>query len=158
MCNSVLFHHITLCRPTECYLRLRKHYVGRQSTLSGWSKHCDGRQSALSGWSKHCDGRQSAIPEWSKHRDGRQSAIPDWSKHRDGRQSAIPDWSKHRDGRQSVISNCASILSAVRVLHPNRDSSCRKWTWQITQKISELQQKTNASILPIRNNYYLCPR
>ena len=45
--------------------------------------------------------------------------------HRDGRQSAIPDWNKHRDGRQSVISNCASILSAVRVLFPLEQAFCR---------------------------------
>ncbi|MBO4754442.1 MAG: hypothetical protein J5543_07585 [Bacteroidales bacterium] len=51
------------CRPTECYIRLSKHRVGRQSTLSNWSKHCVGRQSTLSDWSKHCVGRQSAISD-----------------------------------------------------------------------------------------------
>ena len=162
----------TLCRPTECNIRLRKHCDGRQSVLFDWSKHYDGRQSALSDWSKHCDGRQSALSGWSKHRDGRQSALSDWRKHSVARQSTLFDWSKHCDGRQSVIfcrskhcdgrqsviSNRASTLSADRVLLPMRDCLCRKWTWQMTLKMSGLQQKNNASILMIQKNYYLCPR
>jgi len=45
---------------------------------------------------------------------------------------------KHYDGRQSVISNRGSILSAVRVLTSGRDCLCRKWTWQMTLKMSGL--------------------
>ena len=99
------------CRATEYSIQSRKHSVGRQSTLSSRSKHPDGRQSTLSGWSKHYGGRQSTLSGWSKHYDARQSALFERS--------------KHCDGRQSALSNCGSIVTAVRVFLPIAQAFCR---------------------------------
>ncbi len=113
------------CRATKYSIQLRKHPDGRQSTLSSRSKHPGGRQSTLSSRSKHPGGRQSTLSGWSKHYGGRQSTLSGWSKHYDARQSALFERSKHCDGRQSALSNCGSIVTAIRVFLPIAQAFCR---------------------------------
>ena len=86
-----------LCRPSGCFIQSRKQSVARQSTLFCRSKHYVARHNTLS------------------------------------------DRSKHSVGRQSTPSNCgntltadrvqfpveASITTAVRVLYPIAEASCR---------------------------------
>ena len=129
----------------------------KETLFSVRSKHCDGRQSAISdcGNIMSADRVQYPIAEalWRP-----TECLIRLEKAFCRASEYSIQMRKHYDGRQSVISNRGSILSAVRVLTSGRDCLCRKWTWQMTLKMSGLQQKTNASILLIRKNYYLCPR
>ena len=143
----------------------------KETLFSVRSKHCDGRQSAISDcWNiMSADRVQYPIAEalWRPTEYSIRLEQALWRPTEclirlEKAFCRASEYSiqmrKHYDGRQSVISNRGSILSAVRVLTSGRDCLCRKWTWQMTLKMSGLKQKNNASILLIQKNYYLCPR
>ena len=132
-----------LCRPSEYSIKLRKHYVARQSALSNRASTMSRVRVLYQIAEALCRPSECSIKS-RKHYVGRQSAISNRSKHYVARQSAISNRAstmsrvrvlyqiaqalcrpsecyiksrKHYVGRQSAISNRASIMSAVRVLY-----------------------------------------
>ena len=175
LCNFIFFKSSCRWIPAQ----------DKETVFSVRSKHCDGRQSAISdcGNIMSADRVQYPIAEalwrptecsirleqalWRPTECSIRLEQALWRPTECSIRLEQASWRpteysirmrKHYDGRQSVISNRGSILSAVRVLTSGRDCLCRKWTWQMTLKMSGLQQKNNASILMIQKNYYLCPR
>ena len=78
-----------LCRPSEYSIQMRKHFVGRHDALSNRSITNLGQEWLFSELSKHSVARQNAL---SCRR-------------------------KYSVARHDALSNCASILSRIRILY-----------------------------------------
>ena len=91
-----------LCRPSEYSIKLRKHYVARQSALS----NCGSIMSAVRVLYQIAASTMSAVRVL--YQIAQALCRPS---------ECSIKLRKHYVGRQSAISNRASIMSAVRVLY-----------------------------------------
>ena len=115
------------CRPSECYIRLSKHCVGRQSAISDGASIMSADRVLYPFEQASCRPSEYSIQlEQALCRPTEYSIRLEQALCRPS--ECYIRWSKHRVGRQSAISDGASIMSAVRVLLPKRDYSCRMWT------------------------------